>query len=82
MAPTDKITAAHDYSDQDLLALYREALAVITVKGQSYTISGRSFTMADIREIRQMVTHLESRISNSSPSAGPSHTTVRFLRGN
>lgn len=75
----DKYEAEHEYTDAELLALYREALARIPVSGQGYTIAGRTFTMADLQHVREMVEWLEVRISSAS---GPARNYARLNRPN
>lgn len=50
-------------TDSELLDLYRACLAKIAVSGQEYQIGDRTFTAADIAEVRTTISWLESRIS-------------------
>ena len=61
-----KITTANTYSDQELLALWREAEAVVSVSGQSYTNAVGSFTSANLDQIRKSIVFYESRIESSN----------------
>lgn len=54
-----KLTAV-DYSDAELLALYREALANLSV-AQSTTLRGKTVTRASIPHIKDMIVWLEKR---------------------
>jgi hypothetical protein len=80
---TEKYAAANDYTDAELLALYRECLARISVSGQSYqmTLGGgtRNFTAADLKQVREMVTWLEDKISRVS--AGSTVNYANLTRG-
>lgn len=72
-----KYEAEYTYTDAELLALYREAIARVSVSGQSYEIMDRVFTAADLGALWKTVTELESRISAAS---GPSDNVVNFRR--
>ena len=50
-----------EYTDPELLTLYRSALAAIAT-GQSYTINGRALSRADLSSVRDTISWLESRI--------------------
>lgn len=69
-------STSNTYTDAELLALYREALARISVSGQSYVINGRTFTMASLKEIREQIVWLEGRLAAAD---GPA-TNVAQLR--
>lgn len=57
-------------TDQQLLDNCRAAINSIFVGGQSYAINGRTFTRADLGELREMVGWLEARVATSSTTAG------------
>ena len=61
-----KLAADHEYTDAELLALYREAFARLSVGGQSYKIGTREYVAADLPHIRETITWLESRVESSS----------------
>lgn len=63
-----KYEAEYTYTDSELLALYREAMARISVSGQSYEIGDRVFTAADLPAVRQQIEWLESRVNSASGS--------------
>ena len=73
-----KYAATDTYTDQELLDLYREAYARISVSGQSYEIAGRVFKMADLRFIQQQIEWLERRIDTAA--AGITSNQVHFRR--
>lgn len=75
--PATKYEADFTYTDAELLALYRAALARISVSGQEYTIGNRTFIAADLAEIRQMISWLEPRVNASS---GPAANYARIKR--
>lgn len=56
-APTPTPTG----TDQELLDLYRYALAAIAT-GQAYNIGGRQMTRADLAHVRDTITWLEQRV--------------------
>ncbi len=58
-----KVTTANSYSDAELLALFREGVALIAATGQSYQISGRTYNAASLPAMRDMIDWLEGRIS-------------------
>lgn len=64
-------------TDAELLEFTRAAIATITLHGQSYTIRGRTYTRADLKELREQLTWLESRISATS---GPAINYARRQR--
>lgn len=84
---TQKYSTTNDYTDEELLALYREALARISVSGQSYqaAIMGqtRTFTSADLREVREQIEWLEKRIERDEAANGGEIPVnfARFTRG-
>ena len=61
-----KVTTANSYSDAELLALFREGVALIAATGQSYQISGRTYTAANLPAMRDTIDWLEGRISSES----------------
>jgi hypothetical protein len=73
-----KLVAEHDYTDAELLALWREAYAQLSVGGQEVTMRGRTFRAADLPHIRDQITWLESRISSNSE--GFTMINVRLTR--
>jgi hypothetical protein len=75
--PSTKPVAAFSYTDAELPALWRECLAVVSIKGQTYQLQGRTFTHFDLREIREMVQYLEERVDAAS---GIAVTNIRFRR--
>lgn len=54
---------AESYSDLELLALYRQALAELSV-AQSTTLRGKTVTRASIPQIKEMIVWLEKRTSS------------------
>ena len=58
-----KVTTANTYTDAELLALFREGVALIAATGQSYQISGRTYTAANLPSICDTIDWLEGRIS-------------------
>lgn len=55
---------------QAKLAAYEAAESAILDGAQSYTISGRSLTRANLSEIRMAISELESRIDRASNGGG------------
>lgn len=73
-----KLTAGATYTDQELLDLFREALAKVSVEGRSFTIRNRTYTSNDLAEIREMIAWLEKRIDNAD--SGLPSNPVRLSR--
>lgn len=61
-----QLAAEYEYTDAELLALFRECYAKIAVQGQSYQFGGRTFTRADLAEVQRQITFLENRIAQAS----------------
>lgn len=73
-----KVTTANTYTDAELLALLREGVALIAATGQSYAISGRTYTAANLPAMRETIDWLESRIA--SEDSGLATNYVRLVR--
>lgn len=63
-----KYVAPFDYSDAELLALFRHCLARISVAGQEYEMSipgggTRRYTAADLAEVAGLVEKYEAKIA-------------------
>lgn len=72
------VSSVQTFTDAQLLVLYRNALAAVTV-GQSYSINGRSMTRADLPEIRETIDWLEARIQNAAATdSGGGIAIVQF----
>jgi hypothetical protein len=74
-----KVTTANTYTDAELLALLREGVALIAATGQSYQISGRMYTAANLPSMRDTIDWLEGRIS--AESSGIVTNYARLVRG-
>lgn len=61
-----KITTENEYSDAELLALWREADAQITISGQSYSNEVGTFTAVDAAKIKRAIEFYEARIVSAS----------------
>lgn len=61
-----KFTTANDYTDAELLALFREGVAAIAATGQSYQIAGRMYTAASLPAMFTVMEQLERRIDAAS----------------
>lgn len=73
-----KITTANTYTDAELLALLREGVAQIAATGKSYSIGSRTYTAANLNDMRETIDWLESRIA--SASSGLATNLVRLVR--
>jgi hypothetical protein len=58
-------SAIQQFTDAELLTLYRNALAAIAT-GQSYGIGGRTLTRPDLAEVREQINWLEQRIQDDA----------------
>lgn len=72
-----KLTTSNTYTDEELLALYREAIAQLSV-AQTYRLDGVEYTRAQLPHLRKVVEWLESRIAVAS--GRQAHNTARFGR--
>jgi len=61
-----KVTTANTYTDSELLALFREGVALIAATGQSYQIAGRMYNAASLPAMRETIDWLEGRITSES----------------
>jgi len=79
---SDKYVADNTYSDEELLALWRECYARISVSGQTYqmNIGGgtRMFTSANLSEVWRQIELLERRINVAGSL--PTVNYARFSR--
>ncbi len=73
-----KLVADYEYTDAELLALWRDAYAKISVGGQEVTLRGRTFRAADLPHIQQQISWLEGRIG--SEESGLTLIDLRFTR--
>ena len=74
-----KVTTANSYSDAELLALFREGVALIAATGQSYQIAGRMFTASSLPSMRDTIDWLEGRISTEANGIVTNY--ARLVRG-
>lgn len=58
-----KIQPSYQYTNQNLLDLYRECLATISVRGKEYEINGVTFTSLDIDKVQKLIDDLETKIT-------------------
>ena len=73
-----KFKAQETYTDPELLELYRQAMAKISI-GEEYTIGGRTLKSADLQAVRETIDWLEQRIQASS-TTGSNTALARFGR--
>ena len=65
---------------KDALAAWIKA-DLSVAKGQSYSMNGRSLTLANIREIREQIHYWERRVAAFSRSNHNNHITLADFRG-
>ena len=74
-----QFTTSTSYSDEQMLALVRQAIAEVLVTGQSYALpGGRQFTRASLTELRGMESDYLQRIDLAS--SGMVSNYARFSR--
>lgn len=74
----ESIAGIPDYSDQELLKIYRKALVDIALSGQAYDVDGQTLTRANLQQIREMVTWLEDRIKSEDPGFDNGFGIIEF----
>lgn len=57
----EKYEAAATYTPAEMVALWTECSARISVSGQSYRIGNREFTAADLQYVNQQIVFWEAR---------------------
>jgi len=77
MTTPAKFAADHTYTDQELLDLWRQCHAAISVMGQSYEIGDRVYTAANSQEVIRNIQFYESRV-NAASGSNPSQILARF----
>lgn len=65
-------------TDANLLKAVKVAIATVMVGGQSYTINGRTFTRADLDELRKLRSELEQMVAESGSATGSLSALARF----
>lgn len=50
---------------QALMVAYTQALTDIATAGQSHAVTGRSFTMANIAEVRQTIAEIQAALNQA-----------------
>lgn len=77
--PATKYAADFTYTDQEILNLLREALAAVTVRGQSTIVMGREFNAANLSELQGAIETYEQRV-NAADATGPAVNYATFSR--
>lgn len=73
-----KIAPDFDYTNEELLPLVREAIAVVTKYGRSYTIGNRVFNREHLPELYEILDKLERKISRVVN--GLAYNNARIMR--
>lgn len=71
-----KVTTANTYTDTELLALFREGVALIAATGQAYKIGTREYNAANLPAMRDMIDWLEGRISIETNGIATNYTRL------
>lgn len=74
-----KFEASADYTDEELIALYRAAIAERAVVGKEYYIRDRRVVFPGVKEAMETIEWLERRIA-SKQSPGRATNYVRMVR--
>lgn len=72
------VDALQTFTDPELLKLYRWAMAV-GAAGQTRTISGRSVTFPNVKDLRETIAWLEARGASSADGGGVDVALGTFL---
>lgn len=74
-----KLAAEFTYTDAELLDLYREAYAKLSVLGQETQMLGKRVTRADLPAIQQQIQWLEQRVDAANATRGPNRNYAKFV---
>ena len=75
-----KLAAEFTYTDSELLDLYREAYAKLSVLGQETQLLGKRVTRADLSQIKDQIEWLEQRVDAANTSRGPNRNYAKFVK--
>lgn len=67
-------------TDAELLEFTRAAIAQITLHGQSYTISGRQLTRADLPTLHEQLKMFEARVNAAGAASNRKSNLARLGR--
>lgn len=67
--------------DATLLTNVKAAINSILIGGQSYTIGSRTFTRADLKQLRELRQELEARARKASPTGNVTHVEFNDSNG-
>lgn len=67
-----------DVTPANLLKAVNVAIAKVTLGGQSYTINGRTFTRANLPELKKMRDDLSREVAESSSGTGGLIALAKF----
>jgi len=71
------LTADDEYTDSELLALCRQALARGYVAGQTIDLGkGRSLVFASLKDLREQIDWYEERIARAAAASGGGNSNV------
>ena len=69
---------AEAYTDAQLLAHVRKAILTVAIAGQSYTIGGKTYTRANLKELRELRAELTDLIDTATDDSGGGIALVEF----
>jgi len=72
------ITNLEDYTDGQIVKMIRYAIIQIMASGQSYSINGRTFTRANVKDLKELLTFFEDRVEAESSTTGTNIALVEF----
>lgn len=58
-----KLTPSAEYSDEEIVALLREGIVKVAVKGQEFEFESRRWTMSNLDELQKLLQFFEDRLS-------------------
>lgn len=67
-------------TDSEMLKAIRVAIATVAVGGQSYTINGRTFTRASLKELQDLEQFYQTRVAEASSTTGTLTAYASFNR--
>lgn len=69
---------SEEYTDAQLLAHVRKAKVAVALGGQSYTVGGKTFTRASLRDLNALEAEITARIDADADESGGGIALVRY----
>ncbi len=74
-----QIAAIPDYTDAEMVKLCKLGLTQIQGGSQSYSINGRTFTRANLKDLEAHLTFWEERVAAAASSTGTNIALAEFI---